>query len=121
MAGAVVGLLPNSVAMALATFVCTAVSNPAASMMSSLPLPPEFSKVDQSPTAGSALNVIVPLPLGPTEIAALATPVMPTIRKARTEAIFFMARNRKENTGWRKTLLLRADPGMKRELQFVHP
>jgi hypothetical protein len=63
----------------------------------------------------------VPLPLGPTEIAALATPVMPTIRKARTEAIFFMARNRKENTGWRKTLLLRADPGMKRELQFVHP
>src|SRR5262245_12376944 len=70
MAGAVVAVEPRRVVMALATFVCTAASSPAASVMS--PLAPVLSKVDHSPAAGSALNVSVPLPLGPTEMAAWA-------------------------------------------------
>src|SRR5436309_1557387 len=68
MAGAVVAVEPRGMSMALATFVCTAASNPAASAMSALV--PVLVLVDHSPTGGSTLNVIVPLPPGPTRMAA---------------------------------------------------
>src|SRR5439155_18280557 len=70
MAGAVVAVLPTCIVIALATFVCTAPSSPAASLMS--PWAPVLVMVDQSAAAGSVSKIIVPLPAGPTEMAARA-------------------------------------------------
>src|SRR6185503_15354871 len=90
MAGAVVAVVTRRVVMALATLVCTAVSNPAASVMSAL-VPP-LTNVDHSLAAGSALNVNVPLPPGPTEIAARAPKSQPTASMVRENKSLFIGR-----------------------------
>src|SRR5689334_4332052 len=88
MAGAVVAVWPSGKMMALATFVFTAASKPTASIRSA-PVP-LLVMVDQSVGDGNALKVIVPLPPGPTEMAALAPNGTQVVKSVSTNTMIFI-------------------------------